>query len=122
MKETVAVALITASSTLLGGGLTALVAARTTSRQLAAQERLAQQSIDDQTAACRRQRRRDAYVSFLGQLDTVNRALWEIWTRPLPPDHRTVVDALYVMVWQLGDASNVLLLEGGAGGGGVRHG
>ncbi|MGP3924079.1 hypothetical protein [Streptomyces sp. 8N616] len=105
-------ALITACSTLLGGGLAAFAAAWSSSRQLNSQEKLAGQSRDEQREACRRQLRRDAYVGFLNQLDATNRAMWEVWTHPLPSDHQPVIDSLYSMMWQLGEASNIIMLEG----------
>ncbi|QKW05819.1 hypothetical protein HUT18_04905 [Streptomyces sp. NA04227] len=89
MNPTVAVALITALSTLAAAGLAALVSARTTARQLRHQAALAREERAEQRAAARREARGLAYEQFLGRVDAAYRVLDEGWTarpfaEPLP--------------------------------------
>ncbi|WP_158795192.1 hypothetical protein [Streptomyces sp. NRRL S-337] len=112
MSDTVAVALITASSTLLGGGLAAFAAARTTNRQLGVQERQAELDRGEQRAARRRELRRDVYLQFLNQLDGLYRDLTAAWAGPGPSGANSIVERFRDRAWQLREKANLIALEG----------
>lgn len=112
MEDTIAVALITASSTLLGGALAAFIAARTTGRQLDSQERQAQQDRSEQRGSRRRELRREAYMQFLNELDSLNRKLAAAWSAPAPSEGNAIIGQFRDTTWQLRERSNLIALEG----------
>ncbi|MGI5523085.1 hypothetical protein ACQEUX_19435 [Micromonospora sp. CA-259024] len=114
MQDTVAVALITALSTLAAAALTGLVGALSTRRQLAHQLTVAQQGSAERQATRRAELRRDAYVGFLSACDQAYRQLDRRWLEPGGGEPVPGYDEAYAAMRAVDEAYNLVLLEGPA--------
>ncbi|MFF5178201.1 hypothetical protein ACFY2Q_09270 [Micromonospora sp. NPDC000316] len=114
MQDTVAVALITALSTLAAAALTGLVGAFSTRRQLAHQLSLARQESAERRATRRDELRREAYVGFLSACDRAYRRLDRRWVEPAGDGSTPGYDETYAAMRAVDEAYNLVLLEGPA--------
>ncbi|GHH88384.1 hypothetical protein GCM10018793_67890 [Streptomyces sulfonofaciens] len=112
MSDTIAIALVTAVSTLLGVWFSGLVALRTTARQLEAQEKQRRGEHEEQRAARKRELRRQVYVQFLDESQALENALIQTWDHPLPQDCESIVNDLRTRLLRLRGIFHVLDLEG----------
>jgi hypothetical protein len=76
---TIAVALITALSTLSGGLIVSAVSLRIHRQQLAAQRQLAADEREEQQRLALRERQRQTYEQLLNRFDEIERALQKCW-------------------------------------------
>ncbi|MDG4797342.1 hypothetical protein [Micromonospora sp. WMMD1082] len=109
MRETVAIALITALSTLTAAGLTGLITALTVRRQVAGQLAAAREERAEQRTLRRGQARRDTYVGFLAACDRAYRALDTGW---VGAETAPGGEAPYPALRALDEAYNLVLLAG----------
>ncbi|MET7709317.1 hypothetical protein [Micromonospora sp. NPDC005413] len=114
MQDTVAVALITALSTLAAAALTGFVGAFSTRRQLAHQLTAARQENTERRATRRDELRREAYVGFLSACDQAYRRLDRRWVEPGGDEHTPGYDETYAAMRAVDEAYNLVLLEGPA--------
>ncbi|MBQ0905149.1 hypothetical protein [Micromonospora sp. U21] len=114
MQDTVAVALITALSTLAAAALTGLVGARSTRRQLAHQLTVARQENVERRATRRGELRREAYVGFLSACDQAYRRLDRRWVEAGGDEPAPGYDETYAAMRAVDEAYNLVLLEGPA--------
>ncbi|MBM0235421.1 hypothetical protein JNW91_28740 [Micromonospora sp. STR1_7] len=114
MQDTVAVALITALSTLAAAALTGLIGALSTRRQLAHQLAVARLESAEQRATRRDELRRDAYVGFLSACDQAYRQLDRRWLEAGGNEPRPGYDEAYSAMRAVDEAYNLVLLEGPA--------
>lgn len=116
MNETVAVAFITAGSTLTAGFLATTASIIIHKSGVKEQERLSGQVRDDQQSARRREIRRDAYVQLLTRFDEVDGNLQKCWQlqpvsspgQSLPPEITVATGSLASFMTAL----NIVNLEG----------
>ncbi|MFF7649481.1 hypothetical protein ACFZCY_06425 [Streptomyces sp. NPDC007983] len=101
MSDTIAIALVTALSTLLGIFLTGLVTLR--------QRR---EEHEEQLAAWKRGLRRDVYVQFISEAATLEAESDRFWSNPLPKNYESVLRDLRSRLRRLQGISYVLALEG----------
>lgn len=111
MNDTVAIALITALSTLSAAALTGLAAARQTARQLRHRLTLAREQRAEDRADTRRGIRRDAYERFLARADAAYRVLDEGWLAQ-PSTERPRWEAGFAARRSLDEAAIRVRLEG----------
>lgn len=113
MNDTVAVAMITAASTLAAVLITGGVSIWVSRVQARHQVRIAMLQSHEQRSARQRDARRAAYAEFLGRADAAYRQLDQRWTEPPPrqPDPARS-DPAYAAVRALDEAHNLVLLEG----------
>lgn len=110
MTDTVAIALITALSTLTAAGLTGVTSAWLTSRQLRHQRALAREERAAHWAARQRDLRREVYEQLLARADAAYRVLDEGWTTAgLPEASR---DAGFAARRALDEVQVRVMLEG----------
>ncbi|KAB1942664.1 hypothetical protein F8271_11615 [Micromonospora sp. ALFpr18c] len=114
MQDTVAVALITALSTLAAAALTGLVGALSTRRQLAHQLTVAGQESAERRATRRDELRREAYVGFLSACDRAYRQLDRRWLEAAKSEPTSGYDEAYTAMRAVDEAYNLVLLEGPA--------
>ncbi|MFC8297001.1 hypothetical protein ACIQH6_26635 [Micromonospora orduensis] len=114
MQDTVAVALITALSTLAAAALTGLIGAFSTRRQLAHQLAVARLESADARATRRDELRRDAYVGFLSACDRAYRQLDRRWLATGAEGQGSGYDEAYSAMRGVDEAYNLVLLEGPA--------
>ncbi|RLP92421.1 hypothetical protein [Micromonospora sp. CV4] len=114
MQDTVAVALITALSTLAAAALTGLIGARSTRRQLAHQLTVARQENAERRATRRDELRREAYVGFLSACDQAYRRLDRRWVEAGGDGPEPGYDETYAAMRAVDEAYNLVLLEGPA--------
>src|SRR5215469_5098238 len=84
MNTTVAVALITALSTLCGAALASFTSLRIHQRQVRLQREITTSEREERENERRRQLRRDAYVGLLTYCDELDTALHECWNDKPP--------------------------------------
>ncbi|MGK5532123.1 hypothetical protein [Streptomyces sp. URMC 129] len=111
MQETIAVALITASSTISGVALTVFVSLRITSRQLKMQAIMAENGYHEQRTSWLREVRRETYIKFISELDGVNRKLQDTWLLPAP-EVSDELATIRPLLLRLREVANLVRLEG----------
>ncbi|MEV0688766.1 hypothetical protein [Streptomyces sp. NPDC050388] len=112
MNDTVAVALITALSTLSAGAVTGGFAFWGTRRQAKEQAQQAREDRSEQRAAWHRDVRRDAYVRFLDLAVQVDQHMSFIWMEPGPSITAEKIEHMIELTSQLWKALPAVLLEG----------
>ncbi|MER8003075.1 hypothetical protein [Streptomyces sp. NPDC095613] len=112
MSDTIAVALVTALSTLFGVWFTGRVALRTTARQVEAQERQRRRDHEEQRKVRKREMRREVYVQFLNVAAALESALIQTWDQPLPQDCESVFKEHRARLMRLREIFHVLDMEG----------
>ncbi|MER6441681.1 hypothetical protein ABT275_35805 [Streptomyces sp. NPDC001185] len=112
MNDTVAVALITAISTLSAGAVTGGFAFWGTRRQANAQAQQAREDRSEQRATRHREVRRDVYVRFLEAAVGVDQHMSFIWIEPRSSITAEKVEQMIALTSQLWKALPAVLLEG----------
>lgn len=114
MNATVAVALITAVSTLAGGALSGFISLSANRAQAKLQYDLAQSNLIEQRSAERRRLRRDVYEQFLTQASRVENEIRERW-ETIPPkeaDSRKYIRDIIHEINNLQHPLSLVALEG----------
>ncbi|MGK5693401.1 hypothetical protein ACSNOJ_10960 [Streptomyces sp. URMC 128] len=112
MNDTVAVALITALSTLSAGAVTGGFAFWGTRRQLKAQAQQAREDRSEQRATRHLEARRDVYVRFLDAAVQVDQHMGFIWIEPASSVTAEKVERMIELTSQLWKVLPAVLLEG----------
>ncbi|MGW3145647.1 hypothetical protein ACWDG1_13395 [Streptomyces sp. NPDC001177] len=112
MKDTVAVALITAISTLSAGAVTGGFAFWGTRRQAKGQARQAREDRVEQRLMRHREVRRDAYVRFLDLAVQVEQHMSSLWLEPPSSLASNHIERMIELTAQLWKALPTVLLEG----------
>ncbi|MFI9807458.1 hypothetical protein ACIHEJ_24370 [Streptomyces sp. NPDC052301] len=112
MNDTVAVALITAVSTLSAGAVTGGFAFWGTGRQAREQAQQAREERAEQRATRQREVRRDVYVRFLDLAVQVDQHMDFIWIEPGPSITAEKIEQMVELTRQLWKALPAVLLEG----------
>jgi hypothetical protein len=116
MNPTIAVALITAMSTLGGVALTGTIAFLTNRMQLRVQREIAELNLRDQNVKAKREIRRDAYVQFLNQVVRIYDKLETVWDNeeksPAAEPFTELADPLIKEIESLRAPLNLVHLEG----------
>jgi len=115
MSTTVAVALITAISTLAGGAISGYITFLISRGNNRVQMAVTRENLLDKCLVDRRQIRRTAYVQYLNQLSSAERTLDAAWTAPLVSGvagHIGLLKACSKETEALTNPANVVLLEG----------
>jgi hypothetical protein len=112
VNDTVAVALITAISTLSAGAVTGGFAFWGTRRQAKAQAQQAREDRSEQRAARHREVRRDVYVRFLDAAVQVDQHMSFMWIEPGSSINAEMVEQVTELTSQLWKALPAVLLEG----------
>ncbi|MET7978528.1 hypothetical protein ABZW44_37140 [Streptomyces mirabilis] len=112
MKDVVAVALITALSTVAAGGLAGAFTYRAALIQARNQREQAREGRAEERVVRHREVRREAYVRFLDQLLDAHRYMDQLWTEPLPSPAQPALRQLTEHVDRLWKATTIIDLEG----------
>ncbi|MGW3407942.1 hypothetical protein [Streptomyces sp. NPDC000888] len=112
MNDTVAVALITAISTLSAGAVTGGFAFWGTRRQTREQAQQAREERAEQRTTRQREVRRDVYVRFLDLAVQVDQHMSFIWIEPGPSITAEKIEQMIELTSQLWKALPAVLLEG----------
>ncbi|MFI6489883.1 hypothetical protein [Streptomyces sp. NPDC050564] len=112
MNDVVAVALITALSTVTAGGLAGAFTYRAALAQATSQREQAREGRLDERLARHREVRRDVYVRFLDQLSEAHRFMDQLWMEPLPSPAEPAVRQLTEHADQLWKTMHIIDLEG----------
>ncbi|MEU7102803.1 hypothetical protein AB0A66_31345 [Streptomyces longwoodensis] len=112
MNDVVAVALITAVSTVAAGGLAAAFSYKAALTQTRSQREQAREGLIEERAVRHREVRRDVYVRFLNQLLDAHHFIDQLWMEPLPSPAEPALRQLTEHVDQLWKTMHIIELEG----------
>lgn len=112
MNATVAVALITALSTLAGASIAGIISLRISKGQVQQQSTLAQAEFDSRRKTERRTVRRDAYAQFLARADQVHRRLSNSFVLMVPGEDRATAIETIDNLLSLDAAADIVDMEG----------
>jgi hypothetical protein len=113
MNTTIAIALVTALSTIAGVAITGTITLLVSRSQNTTRLVLANSTQAYEHSRDMRQIRRDAYVQFLNQVSVIDRELHECWSRlEGPANGNAFLKNARDAVDKLGPLTNLLLLEG----------
>ncbi|MFF1656195.1 hypothetical protein [Streptomyces sp. NPDC058255] len=112
MNDVVAVALITAVSTVTAGGLAGVFTYRAALAQARSQMEQSREGRLEERLARHREVRRDVYVRFLDQLSDAHNFMDQLWMEPLPSSAEPAVRQLTERADQLWKTMHIIDLEG----------
>uniref|UniRef100_UPI003F496BE9 hypothetical protein n=1 Tax=Streptomyces chartreusis TaxID=1969 RepID=UPI003F496BE9 len=112
MKDVVAVALITAVTTLAAGGITGGFTYGAARRQVKSHEDQARETRAEERVVRHREVRRDIYVRFLDDMVDAHRLMNRLWSAQPPPSWDSEGAELIERMDSVGKTYTVLSLEG----------
>ncbi|QWA21548.1 hypothetical protein KJK32_10100 [Streptomyces sp. JCM17656] len=112
MNDVVAVALITAMTTLAAGAIAGGFAYAAANRQAESQEGQAREARAEQRVVRHREVRRDVYVRFLNCMDDAHACMNRVWTEKPIPLQESTTGELLAAANQVGKMLTVVSLEG----------